>query len=67
MLKKNLFMYQKCANVYYLYGHGGGPHLSETGSGDGGLWEGNKERTLYLEWVLLASVLLKAASDRNLN
>ena len=49
------------------YGHGGGSHLSETGSGDGGLWEGNKERTLYLEWVLLASVLLKAASDRNLN
>lgn len=49
------------------YGHGGGPCLSETGSGDGGVWKGNKKRTLYVEWVLLASVLLTAASDRNLN
>ena len=29
--------------------------------------KGIKKRTLYVDWVLLASVLLKAASDRNLN
>lgn len=46
---------------------GGGPCLPEMGNGDGDLWKRNPKRPLYLEWVLLASMLLKAASTGNLN